>query len=161
MASSSNKIKCTDCGHPFTTEADAVRPCPECASTSRTRSICVSDTLAVATDYELDLRGKSAAKRKRTPESQNRPARIRRVRVFRDRKGIRRRLERTVDGDAGYYEEKVIEDSTGDVLYWDWSIIDLHVGHGTQQRERFPDAVSRAISTIASNDRGPTTRLTK
>jgi hypothetical protein len=48
----------------------------------------------------------------------------------------------------------VVAEDTGEVLYWDLSLLDLQVGHDTQPRGRFPDAVSRAMASIAEDDRG-------
>ena len=44
----------------------------------------------------------------------------------------------------------MVAEDTGEVLYWDLSLLDLQVGHDTQPRGRFPDAVSRAME----DDRG-------
>lgn len=148
---------CSACRQPINTSADgpdgARAPCPVCGATTRSVHLTTTDLLAVRSEVNLEMHGRSSEKRRRTPTSQKRHVREQYLSLGPSADGVRRRAHRIFDRDADVYDEIVTDEETGEIVMDLRQPVSAHRDRGTAKRQTFRDAVSWAIASMAPGER--------
>lgn len=129
MASSTTE--CAKCGTrlPDDVAGEERIPCSACGATARRYIECIEDGLVV---YD-SLRGK--AKRPSLPSAKK--LRWDSFNGYEISKSLGRmvKVERTIDKDADWYSERVIDPISGEVIHECHEPLSVHVNHGTAKRK--------------------------
>ncbi|OGF92386.1 hypothetical protein A3H04_01495 [Candidatus Giovannonibacteria bacterium RIFCSPLOWO2_12_FULL_43_11c] len=98
------------------------KPCPRCGSLSRALQISVSDMVELRDQVRL---------RHKVPGRSRPQAEIVSGDDLHRKSGIWMRLSRVIDRGKNWYEEKIVNPSTGKVEHHQSHPLDEHVGHGS------------------------------
>jgi len=129
--SNRSDVRCSDCGQPLDVADETGRePCERCGSLRRTHSLYLDATLSVRSQFRW--------KHKRPGF---RRALVEGVSGSERSVGSGRwvRKTRLIDRETDWYEERIVDEETGEVLHESHEPLSDHSGHGSAKRRPAPE----------------------